>query len=118
MNFTDLNFGYPTFWSNISGRAVEFTPRIDSVFGKVVSVLPSSMAEKGLTGVLYILLALASCFLMLQYLLGVEHDPREPTMIMPRLPILGHAISLVTKNNHYYTALRYLEIRTPFDHGH
>ena len=57
------------------------------------------------TAIIAVILALAIC-LMLKYLMTDPHDPREPCLIHPRIPYVGHLLELLRIGSFYYTVLR------------
>lgn len=44
---------------------------------------------------------------VLDYIIAVKPDPREPTFITPRIPLVGHLIGLFIQKQPYFVHLRY-----------
>ena len=52
------------------------------------------------------LVALASVSLLVFLYWRRGHDPREPPLISPRIPIIGHALGIIRHGIPYYTKHR------------
>ncbi|KAK0643146.1 hypothetical protein B0T16DRAFT_331368 [Cercophora newfieldiana] len=50
---------------------------------------------------------------LLHYLAVPRLDPREPPLVKPRIPLIGHIISLIQHQAEYHTILRQALCRTP-----
>ncbi|KAL2024713.1 hypothetical protein VTK56DRAFT_6914 [Thermocarpiscus australiensis] len=61
---------------------------------------------------LFTLAALPLALLLLRRVLFPSYDPREPPVLRPKIPFLGHAISIAREASGYYTRL-YKEKRMP-----
>lgn len=55
-----------------------------------------------------IILATAAVLLVCWSRLSVRVDPREPPILKPTIPYVGHIIGLLTHQNSYFEKLRYV----------
>ena len=46
--------------------------------------------------------------LLLKYLSTQRTDPREPPLVKPRIPLIGHLVGLIRYQNEYFTRLGYV----------
>ena len=49
---------------------------------------------------------IAASYWLYDRFLALKQDPREPPLILPKIPQVGHLISLVMRKNDYYVELR------------
>lgn len=57
---------------------------------------------------LIVLLAvIGGIYILLDYFLRVNHDPREPPLIPQKIPFVGHIIGLIRLKIKYYAKIRY-----------
>lgn len=49
---------------------------------------------------------IAASYWLFDRFLALKQDPREPPLILPKIPLVGHLISLVMRKNDYYVELR------------
>lgn len=47
--------------------------------------------------------AIAVVFYFLGHFLTLPHDPKEPPLIAPRIPLIGHVIGLLYNGTGYYS---------------
>ena len=45
---------------------------------------------------------------LVRHLISPAYDPREPPVIKPKIPLIGHIISMVTEASGYYQRLLYV----------
>ena len=61
------------------------------------------MALQMETSISLVLLAVtAGIYLVLEYLLGIKHSPREPPLIQPKIPWVGHLIGIIMQKSKYH----------------
>lgn len=53
-----------------------------------------------------LLLFLAAVFVLLRQLFEPRMDPREPPLLRPNIPFIGHLIGMVRNQMEYYAILR------------
>lgn len=54
-----------------------------------------------------LLLGLVAAGGYLVYFKTARHDPREPPLVQPSIPVVGHLIGLGREGTYYVTKLRY-----------
>lgn len=56
---------------------------------------------------LLFLLSFAAVYLLANRYLISKHDPNEPPLLPPKIPIVGHVIGLIRQKVYYYLDIRY-----------
>ena len=60
-------------------------------------------------GVILVSAIVLYCFLV--RFRTVSSDPREPPIVPPRIPVIGHVIGLIRNGGAYYTKLRFVCVK-------
>lgn len=55
---------------------------------------------------LYILLALTALAVLVRKALHIPMDPREPPLIRPKIPLIGHIIGMMRYQTAYFEEMR------------
>jgi hypothetical protein len=53
----------------------------------------------------FVVVALTGILLLLQRYASPSLDPLEPPLLKPRVPLLGHIISMLREGGHFYVRL-------------
>lgn len=56
----------------------------------------------------YILLIGTAMLVLLYQKLKTPMDSREPPLVTPTVPLIGHAIKILSRHNHYFEDLEYV----------
>lgn len=59
------------------------------------------------TLLLLFLLFVAGVYLLVNHFLVTKIDPKEPPLLPPKIPLVGHVIGLMRQKVYYYLDLRY-----------
>lgn len=62
------------------------------------------------TSLVLFLLFFAAVYLLANCYLTSKHEPNEPPLVPPKIPIVGHVIGLIRQKVYYYLDLRYSSI--------
>lgn len=63
------------------------------------------------TSLLLFLLSSAAVYLLVNHFLIAKHDPKEPPLLPPKIPLFGHVIGLMRQKVYYYLDLRYSSLK-------
>lgn len=78
----------------------------NSTYSNIPPDAPFSQWQKRTSpAVLSVVLALPVLFVLLKRLLFPTFDPREPPVLRPRVPFIGHVIALVSERSSWYRRL-------------
>ena len=60
---------------------------------------------------LLLLLSFAAVYLLVNHFLIANHDPKEPLLLPPKIPLVGHVIGLMREKVYYCLDLRYSSLK-------
>lgn len=63
------------------------------------------------TSLLLFLISFPAVFLLVNRFLIAKHDPKEPPLLPPKIPLVGHVIGLMRQKVYYYLDLGYSSLK-------
>ena len=57
--------------------------------------------------VFVVLAVVAVLYVLAERFMSIKLDPKEPPMVAPKIPYVGHILGLIQHGSHYYSRIRF-----------